>query len=153
MSHRNGHQHKRIGNFNYGGEGTCITNHLEELPVWDITLAAIHGTGNSSTTADNSSERKVDVDFGTNKVKGIYRFRHRLAIHDNSTQAYCWGKRADWSDSTGTTQSGTDLLGTQQMHKSVELGLTLVLRVTEYIQSAWVKFTCAVVENTIEAGV
>ena len=109
--------------------------------------------GNSSTTADNSSELvKVDVDFGTSKVKAVSAgYDTSCAILDNSTQAYCWGKRADWSDSTGTTQSGTSLLGNSSNAAIdgtwVDLG-TAGDRIHSI--SMGEVHACAVVENTIE---
>ena len=137
-----------------GERHTCITNHLEELLCMGYNGGSNHMVlGNSSTTADNSSELvKVDVDFGTSKVKAVSAgYDTSCAILDNSTQAYCWGKRADWSDSTGTTQSGTDLLGNstnaQISGTWVDLG-TAGDRIHSI--SMGEVHACAVVENTIE---
>ena len=137
-----------------GERHTCITNHLEELLCMGYNGGSNHMVlGNSSTTADNSSELvKVDVDFGTSKVKAVSAgYDTSCAILDNSTQAYCWGKRADWSDSTGTTQSGTDLLGSST---NAQISGTLVDLGTAgdriHSISMGEVHACAVVENTIE---
>ena len=137
-----------------GERHTCITNHLEELLCMGYNGGSNHMVlGNSSTTADNSSELvKVDVDFGTSNVKAVSAgYDTSCAILDNSTQAYCWGKRADWSDSTGTTQSGTSLLGSSSNAAIdgtwVDLG-TAGDRIHSI--SMGEVHACAVVENTIE---
>ena len=137
-----------------GERHTCVTNHLGELLCMGYNGGSSHMVlGNSSTTADNSSELvKVDVDFGASSVKAVSAgYDTSCAILDNSTQAYCWGKRADWSDSTGTTQSGTSLLGNSSNAAIsgtwVDLG-TAGDRIHSI--SMGEVHACAVVENTIE---
>ena len=79
-----------------GERHTCVTNHLGELLCMGYNGGSNHMVlGNSSTTADNSSELvKVDVDFGTSNVKAVSAgYDTSCAILDNSTQAYCRGKR------------------------------------------------------------
>ena len=137
-----------------GERHTCVTNHLEELLCMGYNGGSNHMVlGNSSTTADNSSELvKVDVEFGTSNVKAVSAgYDTSCAILDNSTQAYCWGKRADWSDSTGTTQSGTSMLGNSS---NAAIDGTWVDLGTEgdriHSISMGEVHACAVVENTIE---
>ena len=73
------------------------------------------------------------------------------AILDNSTQAYCWGKRADWSDSTGTTQSGNSLLGSSS-NAAIDGTWVDIGTAGDRIHSISMGevHACAVVENTIE---
>ena len=137
-----------------GERHTCVTNHLSELLCMGYNGGSNNMVlGNSSTTTDNSSELvKVDIDFGTSDVKAVSAgYDTSCAILDNSTQAYCWGKRADWSDSTGTTQSGTTLLGNSTSAAIdgtwVDLG-TAGDRIHSITMGE--VHACAVVENTIE---
>ena len=137
-----------------GERHTCVTNHLGELLCMGYNGGSNHMVlGNSSTTADNSSELvKVDVDFGTSNVKAVSAgYDTSCAILDNSTQAYCWGKRADWSDSTGTTQSGTSLLGSSS-NAAIDGTWVDIGTAGDRIHSISMGevHACAVVENTIE---
>ncbi|MBT5184526.1 MAG: hypothetical protein HOM47_05080, partial [Euryarchaeota archaeon] len=137
-----------------GERHTCVTNHLSELLCMGYNGGSNNMVlGNSSTTADNSSELvKVDVDFGTSDVKAVSAgYDTSCAILDNSTQAYCWGKRADWSDSTGTTQSGTTLLG-NSTSAAIDGTWVDIGTAGDRIHSITMGevHACAVVENTIE---